>query len=198
MKNKFAIIFLIILGLYVLIHLSVTSIMDLTNTTDVHTVTLDGAFEVLELEHSINGLIPIGTDYYYLGINEDTYDAYLIKSSKKWLKTNFGSDYTALNPNGVQATGLAKEISDFELSRELETRLSQVEGVNYPLGQMYCLHLQYEFDAIFSLIVVVLAIFVIITGIYIFKIKNSVEPVFVTLWTVVMLIALVLLLIVMT
>ena len=119
-------------------------------------------------------------------------------SKSRWPAFLSFSDYTALNPNGVQAIGLAKEISDFELSRELETRLSQVEGVNYPLGQMYCLHLQYEFDAIFSLIVVVLAIFVIITGIYIFRIKNSVEPVFVTLWTVVMLIALVLLLIVMT
>ena len=65
------------------------SIRDLTNKKDVHIVTIHEAYAVLELEHWINGLIPIGTDYYCFGIDDDASNAYLIKSSKKWLKEIF-------------------------------------------------------------------------------------------------------------
>lgn len=181
MKNIIGNIVLYILGVGILIYLLLTSIMDLTNKKDLHTVTLDEAFEVLQLEHSINGLIPIGTDYYYVGINKDTYDAYLIKSSKKWLSNNFGSGYKALDSNGVQITGLAKEITDYQTSRALGARLIQLEGVNYPLGALYCLNLEYKLTAILKLIDVALLITMVITGVYI-KNKNDVKPLYVKLW----------------
>ena len=189
-KNKLVNIALILLCAGILIYLLVSSITDLTNTEDLHTTTLDGAFQILQLEHSINGLIPTGSDYYYVGIVEDTYDVYLIKSSKGWLKKNFADDYTALNSNGVQITGLAKEVSDSQVSRELETRLSQLEDVNYPLGQLCCLELDYKFNAILKLINFVLLIGLIITGVFIFKTKISGHSILVISWTVVLLISL--------
>lgn len=54
--------------------LLVSAVLDLTNKKDIHTVRIEAVCKVLELEHSINGLIPIGTDHYYIGIEEDTMD----------------------------------------------------------------------------------------------------------------------------
>lgn len=182
---------LLLVGLQ--IYLLATSVMDLTNKKDLHTVTLDGAFKVLELKHSINGLIPIGTDYYYLGINGDTYDAYLIKASQKWLNNKFGSDHIALDVNGVQITGLAKEVSDYQASREIEKQLSRLEGVNYPLGKLYCLNLEYRLTAVLKLIDFALILASVIMGVYISGNKGDVKPIYGKLWIAVMVIALVLL-----
>ena len=74
MKKKIGNVFLILLGIVMLLYLLITAVLDLTNKEDLHTVHVDGAFAILELEHSINGLIPIGTDHYYIGIEEDTMD----------------------------------------------------------------------------------------------------------------------------
>ncbi|MGN0402216.1 MAG: hypothetical protein ACI4HQ_08160 [Acetatifactor sp.] len=147
--------FLILLFAGLLIYLLLSAVLDLTNKKDIHTVTIDGAFEVLELEHSINGLIPIGTDYYYIGIEEETFDAYIIKASKKWLEKNFDSDYMAINPEGMQITALAKKVSDYETARELQTRAAQIEELQYPLGTEYCLDLGYRQTAIVKLLLIV-------------------------------------------
>ena len=193
MKNTIGNIVLILLLVGLQIYLLATSVMDLTNTKDMHTVTLDGAFEVLKLKHSINGLIPIGTDYYYLGINVDTYDAYLIKASKKWLNNKFGSDHIALDFNGVQVTGLAKEISDYQTSKAIEAQLSRLEGVKYPLGKLCFINLEYKLTAILKLIDFVLILTAVIMGVYILKNNDYVRPVCGKLWIAVMVISLVLL-----
>lgn len=196
MKRKVGDVVLIIIGAGLLIYLLFSSIIDLTNRSDIHTVTIDSAFEVLQLEHSINGLIPIGTDYYYIGIEEDTYNAYLIKGSEKWLSNNFDSDYKALNTDGVQVTGLAKEIHDYRTEKEIETRLSELEGINYPLGMSYCLDLGYKFFALFKFIDAVLFIAVIIAGVYIYKFKNNVKPLYSKLLLAVIMTALIMLIVI--
>ena len=189
-SGKFMLIFVCI---FIFMHISLSAIKDLTNTRDLYTVTLDSAFQIIHLEHTIQGLIPTGTSYYYVGIVEDTQDAYLIKSSKRWFKRNFTSDYTALNPTGVHITGLVKEVSPDKLSDELVTRLSQLKGVNYPLSQVYYLDLEYKSVAVFKLIFLVLLVILIIIGVYILKHINSVKPVYKKLWGIAITILLVIL-----
>lgn len=75
MKKKLGNVFLLLLFVGLLAYLLVSAVLDLTNKKDIHTVQIETACKVLELEHSINGLIPIGTDHYYIGIEEDTMDA---------------------------------------------------------------------------------------------------------------------------
>lgn len=191
MKEKIRNGFLILLGVGVLSYLFFSSVTDLANTKDVHTITLREAAEVLALEHSINGIIPTGTDYYYVGLDED-YNAYLIKASKKWLKNHFGEDYQALDSNGVPIKGLVKKISNYQLERELENRLSQLEGVSFPLGALGCLDLNYMLTAILKLIDGVLLLTAFLMGRRIVKNRASFGPGFTGVWLVILMVSLVL------
>lgn len=172
MKNKFINALLIIFGVAFFLYLAVSAVMDLNNKNDVFNANIYEAYEILEIEHSINGLIPIGTDYYYLGIDESG-SAYIIKASRNWLKKNFGEDSHSLNADKVIAKGLVKEISDYEIKDELEYRLAQLEGVEYPLGMFGCIDLSYVFTAILKLATCLLVIVLTIMGIYIKKTDNK-------------------------
>lgn len=180
----------------ILIYLLITAVSDLTNKKDLHTINLAGAFEVLEIEHSINGLIPVGTDYYYIGIEEESYDAYIIKASPKWLEKHFDSNHMAKEAGGIRITALADKVSDYKISRELHSRAVQIEelmeGLNYPLGTAYCLNMGYKTGAVLKLIVVVLCVALTITGIYFVKNKSLVSSLFGKCWLVALIITLIL------
>ena len=148
MKEKARNGILILLGVGVLVYLFATAMIALTDRQNVHTVTIHEACGVLELEHSINGLIPIGTDYYYLGVDDETGHGYLIKGSKKWLEKNFDENYQSLQPGGVQIKGLVKTITEYKLERELTDRLSQLDGLQYPYGVLGCMDLNYVRTAV--------------------------------------------------
>lgn len=194
MKKKFGNVVLVLFFIGILLFLLLTAMLDLTNKRDLHTVKIDGASGILELEHSINGLIPIGTDYYYVGFEEESYNAYIIKASKKWLEDNFDSNYMAKKSDGIQITALAKKVSDYQTARELYSRATQIEGVNYPLGTEYYLDMGYKANAITKLIIFSLIIFLAFTGVNFVKNKGEVKPLFVKCWIIVLMVTLVLLL----
>lgn len=79
MKEKLSNAFLIIIFAAAIGYLMVTAVLDLTNKKDLKTVSVDRASEILEVEHSINGLIPIGKDHYYIGVSPNSNDALLQK-----------------------------------------------------------------------------------------------------------------------
>lgn len=86
MKKKLQTVVLTIFVIVVIAFLAITGIKDLTNKDDLYTVRIDAGAEILAVEHSINGLIPIGTDHYYWAINEETMESYVILASKNWGK----------------------------------------------------------------------------------------------------------------
>ncbi|MDE6087357.1 MAG: hypothetical protein K2G25_03130, partial [Oscillospiraceae bacterium] len=144
--------------------LAVTAVQDLTNKKDLHTVHLVFGTEFLELEHSINGLIPIGTDYYYLGIDED-YNAYTIRAEKNWAEENFSDfDPDAEEYTTVEFTGLVKEISDYDVSKEIQSTAAELEEMEFPLGATQCLELSYIKDAWMKLLAGILLLIVSIVG----------------------------------
>lgn len=194
MKKKLGNAVAILFFVGMLIYLLITAVLDLTNKKDLHTINLAGAFEVLEIEHSINGLIPVGTDHYYIGIEEESYDAYIIKASPKWFEKHFDSNHMAKEAGGIRITALADKVSDYKISRELHSRAVQMEGLNYPLGTAYCLNMGYKTEAVLKLIVVVLCVALTITGIYFVKNKGVVSSLFGKCWLVALIITLVLLL----
>ena len=183
MKKKLSNVFgiLVLVGLFM--YFLISAIMALTNKKDLHTINLAGAFEILEVEHAINGLIPIGTDHYYIGIEEGSYDAYIIKASKRWFKNNFDSDYMAKDAGGVQITALAGKVHDGKICRELQSRTAQIEKLNYPLGTEYCLNMGYKVNAIMKLFIVAFVIVTII-AIAFNKPERKVNSVFSTCWIV--------------
>ena len=184
MKKKLSNVFgiLVLVGLFM--YFLISAIMDLTNKKDLHTINLAGAFEILEVEHAINGLIPIGSDHYYIGIEEGSYDAYIIKASKRWFKNNFDFDYMAKDAGGVQITALAGKVHDGKICRELQSRTAQIEKLNYPLGTEYCLNKGYKVNAIMKLFIVSFVILTIIAANIFSKPERKVNSVFSTCWIV--------------
>lgn len=88
MKSKIQNAALILLLVVFAGYLLWSGISDLTNKQGVYTVNLDECYEIFEVEHSINGLIPTGTDYYYLGFDEQG-SCCIINASKGWYAENF-------------------------------------------------------------------------------------------------------------
>lgn len=154
----------------------VMSIMDLVNTKDVYEVSIDEAVELLTVEKSINGIIPTGKEYFYLGLNEDSGKLYAIHADKKWLKNNFDSNGMS-NGNAIIIKGLSKRASDFQVEKEIESRVGQVVvGSNNELvsalASGYVLELNYVLDSIVRLIA---GILILAFGILIFACRNRRE-----------------------
>ena len=124
-------------------------------------------------------------------IDDNNYNAYLIKAPKKWLENNF--DINGQAAGGMQITGLVKKISDFQTSREIENRLMQLDGVALPYGAN-CINLDYKGRAILKLVAAVLAIVVVITGLIIYKDRDDVNRTYAKIWVVGLMVTLVLLL----
>lgn len=187
MKDKLKNVFLILLVVAFMSFLLISSILDLTNKKDFHTVHADGALEILSVEHAINGLIPVGTDHYYFVLDEKTLDAYLVKAPKNWLKKNFKENGRSENVNGVEISGLAKKVSDFQTSRELASRAVSIEDVTYPMGVECCLDLTYKEKAIKKLVLFFLSLFIMAFLVWLVKHKGQVDikPVYMKLLLVV-------------
>lgn len=168
MSRGFKLFLGVLMVLGIAAYLIITAILDITNKEDLHTVNIDMATEVLEVEHSISGLIPMGTDHYYIGINEDTAEAYIIKAPKKWLKENFGVDKMARKAGGLDITALAKSITDSETRNAISSNVSQVDGLTYPVGTNY-LDTGYKSKIVTKLILFAGMLFLAISGFVIMK-----------------------------
>lgn len=157
MKSKLRNVFLILLLTLCAVYLLWSGISDLTNKENVHTVNLNECYEIMAVEHSINGLIPTGTDHYYLGFDE-TGSACLITASKGWYAENFnGETGEARGADSVTVTALAKDISDYEVEDELAGILSQLDGLSFITGNGENLVVGYKLYAIARLGMVPLA-----------------------------------------
>lgn len=176
MKNKYLKGFLMILLAVIFIaFFFVMSIMDLTNKDDVHETKIDAAGQLLVVENSINGIIPTGKDYYYIGMNEDSGEIYTIHAGKNWLKKNFDSEGFAKG-NGVSVKGLSKSAGDYEVRDELSSRVNQIKaelGGTFVLESGNVLEINYVRDSIIRIIAGVLLTVLTIVGIIATKRKEA-------------------------
>lgn len=192
MKKKSGVwVVLAIIFVFMLLYLSINAVSDLTNIEDLHTVKLSEAYKVQEFKQYLSmgrrrrsgSGIPIGTDYYYMGIEKGSTNAYIIKASPEWFEKNFDSDHMAVDSNGVEITALADKIHH-EIFPELHDQIAQAEDVMFPLGEKYYLNLDYKTSAVTKLIFVVVCIIMIATGIYGVKNMERIKPLFVMIWIV--------------
>lgn len=164
MKSKIQNAALILLLVVFAGYLLWSGISDLTNKQDVYTVNLDECYEIFEVEHSINGLIPTGTDYYYLGFDGQG-SCCIINASKGWYAENFDeATGETQGTESVTVTALAKDISDYEIEDELREMLSELEGLTYIVGNDRNLVVGYKFYAIARLGMLPLAAVLVIAG----------------------------------
>ncbi len=193
MKKKRGTIILIVIFVLVLLYLLLTAVLALTNKKDLYTVRLSQAYEVLEVEHAINGLIPIGTDHYYMGVEEETGLVYIIKASPEWFEKNFDSNNMAVDSAGVSVTALKEKESDYKTSSELHNQIAQVqaEGVRFPLGEKYYLDLEYKTLAVTKLVLFAVFIILTVTCIYSVNRLERIKKPFFWCWLVVFIAALI-------
>lgn len=164
-KSKAGTIFAICIGVFMFAYLLITGIADLVNTKDLYDVNINGCFEVLTVEHSINGIIPTGKDHYYIGFNgAGSPNAYLIKAPASWYKKNFyAEDGDCITPPGPRFTALAKRVDSYEVREALNEKFAEVDPDRFVVGPEYCLVTNYKilaFAKIFLIVGLVLMIVV--------------------------------------
>ena len=157
--KKFLAVFLVVIFVGYMLF---SGIGDLINKKDVYTVNINECVEALSIEHSITGLIPVGTDHYYLGVDDETGQGCFIKASKSWYSKNFDANGAAIEPGGLNITSLAKKPDSFEVEKELVSRAEQIASVEFSVPPSYSLDLAYKFNAICKLVMLVLAILLVL------------------------------------
>ncbi|MDE5583638.1 MAG: hypothetical protein K2J08_08030 [Ruminococcus sp.] len=184
MRKGFRVFLYIILALSFVMVLFVMPIKDLTDKQNVKTVDLIYATEFFEVKHSVNYILPIGKDYYYIGIDDDG-NSYTIHAPKNWAEKNFDeySDTT------FEITALSKKITDYDITKEINSMTAEYDDLYFPLGNIMCLEVTYIKDSIMKIISGIIMSFLIIIGIPIFKNRSAFPPVAVKLYAVVFFIA---------
>lgn len=198
MKKKLQTVVLTIFVIVVIAFLAITGINDLTNKDDLYTVKIDAGAEILAVEHSINGLIPIGTDHYYWAINEETMESYVILASKNWGNDTFDEDGYTINSKGTEITGLAKKITDHDILSEITDVLDQVdEGIEltYPAGRTSSLDLNYKKNAYMRLVSAALILILSIVGVVYRNKVDEINPKLTKIYLVVLIVAMILMIV---
>lgn len=198
MKKKLQTVVLTIFVIVVIAFLAITGIKDLTNKDDLYTVRIDAGAEILAVEHSINGLIPIGTDHYYWAINEETMESYVILASKNWGNDTFDEDGYTINSKGTEITGLAKKITDHDILSEITDVLDQVdEGIEltYPAGRTSSLDLNYKKNAYMRLVSAALILILSIIGVVYRNKVDEINPKLTKIYLVVLIVAMILMIV---
>lgn len=193
MKKFLKILFALLFIGFLFAELLVLPIIDITNKDDRKTLNIVYATEILEVEHSINYIIPFGKDYYYVGIDED-YNAYLIHAPKKWAENNF----TDSSDNVLEITALKKKISDYDISKELYSIVSEQEEFTFPLGYSECLELTYIKDAVMKIISGFLITILAVVGIVNYKKRLELPRIAVKIYAVAVIFTMILMLIAIT
>ena len=198
MKKKLQTVVLTIFVIVVIAFLAITGIKDLTNKDDLYTVRIDAGAEILAVEHSINGLIPIGTDHYYWAINEETMESYVILASKNWGNDTFDEDGYTINSKGTEITGLAKKITSHDILSEITDVLDQVdEGIEltYPAGRTSSLDLNYKKNAYMRLVSAALILILSIVGVVYRNKVDEINPKLTKIYLVVLIVAMILMIV---
>lgn len=198
MKKKLQTVVLTIFVIVVIAFLAITGIKDLTNKDDLYTVRIDAGAEILAVEHSINGLIPIGTDHYYWAVNEETMESYVILASKNWGNDTFDEDGYTINSKGTEITGLAKKITDHDILSEITDVLDQVdEGIEltYPAGRTSSLDLNYKKNAYMRLVSAALILILSIVGVVYRNKVDEINPKLTKIYLVVLIVAMILMIV---
>lgn len=155
----------------------VMSVIDLFNTKDVYEVNINVAGQLITIENSINGIIPTGKDYYYVGVDDSKGDIYVIHAGKHWLEDNFDENGVA-HGNNIIVKGLSKRASDFEVEKEIANRVYQIaddSNCNLVLEPGKVIEVNYVRDAVLKIIAGML---ILVVGIVmlVFKKKSDEIP----------------------
>ncbi|MGN0536876.1 MAG: hypothetical protein ACI4M3_02730 [Acutalibacteraceae bacterium] len=166
MKKTATNIFLVLVYIAVVGYLLFSGIYDVCGFNKYYETKIVAASELFETEHSINGLIPVGTDYYYVGLTDDE-KFVVMRASKDWLSKNFDENGIALSEDGLTVKGTLKSLSYNERGM-VEDSLGDYQNISI-LGTNQSLDIMYFDVAVHSIISGSLLILCGIAGLLIWK-----------------------------
>lgn len=154
-KSKVSLVIVGILFAALFIYMLVTGIRDLAGMGNTVEATIDAAGYGITIEHSINGLIPTGKEYYYVGVDTEKNSMYIIRAGKTWLEDNFNTESHLTEGTPAKISAVVKRV-DYDVSRELSSRFSSAEGINFVTGTSQCYDVMYKVCAVKKLVTVAL------------------------------------------
>lgn len=167
MKKVLGIIVIVITCILLAGEIVYNSVWALADQKGIKTITINEACLIGEVKHTVN-FIPVGKDYYYLGVNDQTGEAYVILASKHWCEDNFDEECNSLDPDGYQLNCRVKKISDSKtrnnITNYLNTNYGNI-GVTYPEGTERCLNETYRRFALLKLVELISLVLTVILGI---------------------------------
>lgn len=92
--------------------------------------------EIMAYEHTMNYLIPLGTEHFFLIFNEDGSKCMVLRADEKWAE-EFDAR-TGYSQTGVMVSGLVKSL-DYEVRYDLQERVAELkrEGISLEVS-FYC------------------------------------------------------------
>lgn len=175
MKQKIGYVFLLLLFSVAAGWIAFSSINLLTNSSRHKEVTIDMIGGHLEYSHKLEGIIPLGTDHYYIGMNSNTGELYILRAKPSWIEKNFFGGESA-NPNGYTFTAVDCTLSGRDLKDSLEGEVQDVISsaplfAKRGLDKFHYLYPGAATPAILGLILVISAVIFLILGIF-FAVKR--------------------------
>lgn len=149
-KSVLAIIFFISILVGFFLYLIVSGVRTLAGDGETEAY-IDAAAPVLTLEHSINGLIPTGTEYYYIGIDTESAKVYLLRAGKHWFDDNFDAETKMSNAEAFRVKAAQIKV-DYEVSREINLSSADFEGLQFVTGTGSCYDVLYHTIAVRKII----------------------------------------------
>ncbi len=125
MKGKIGKILIAIILIGCMIFVLISGIVELCNKENKSTLNIDAAGSAITVEHSINGIIPTGKEYYYYGFDLENENVYVIRAGKNWLEDNFDAEGYAKN-DGFTVDTYTKKL-DYDITRELSGDFSDLD-----------------------------------------------------------------------
>ncbi len=123
MKEKLSVVFIMLLLGAVIVIASLNAYSILWNPSRQQELNLLSIYGGIDYSHKLEGIIPLGTDHYWLGADANTEKIYYVRASKKWFDNNF-PDGDAKDGNGIKVTGFKTKVTDSELKRAMDKHVS--------------------------------------------------------------------------
>ncbi|MDD6825920.1 MAG: hypothetical protein PUE12_07400 [Oscillospiraceae bacterium] len=127
--SKLASVLGILFAVGVFIYFIIGGFSKLFGKSDYMEISIDMAGYGIVVEHSINGLIPTGKDYYYIGLDSESGNIYTIQAGKSWLEDNFNTEDNT-SKNGRITLKTKNTRLDYKVSDELSSGVTDPELKN--------------------------------------------------------------------
>lgn len=147
----------------------------LTNSERKKEVTIDWIGGHLEYSHKLEGIIPLGTDHYYIGMNSNTGEIYIIRANPSWINKYFDGVNSG-DSNGYTFSAVDCKLSGSDLKDTLESDVQELISAaplfaKRGLEKFHYLYPGAATPAIIGLILVISAVIFLILGIF-FAVKR--------------------------